>query len=81
MPPWIDRSDRVSFDVKTFVSKSAAAVERKQAADEKAQGKAPAYGKRYYPEARVIDGGKMPTMKEFYEDLQRKQGDSNKRRR
>lgn len=80
-PPWIDRSDRVSFDVKTFVSKSAAAVERKQGQDEKAAGKTPQYGKRYYAVPRVNDGGPMPTMEEYFEDQKRKQGNGDGKRR
>lgn len=69
IPPWIDRSERVAWDAKTFISKSAAAVERKQDKQKK-----PVPGMRYYAVPRTTDGGPMPTMKEFFEDLKRLNG-------
>lgn len=66
IPPWIDRSERVNWDVKTFTSRSSAAIERKQDKEKK---KVP--GRRYYAVPRVNDGGPMPTMKEYYEELNR----------
>lgn len=66
VPPWIDRSDRVSWDVKTFTSRSAAAIEKKQASEKK---QVP--GRRYYAVPRTVDGGPLPTMQEFLEEQQR----------
>lgn len=68
-----DRSDRVAFDVKSYISKSRAAVERREAADEKAKRKA-VPGKSYYPVPRTIDGGPLPTWDEFEEEQRAKQG-------
>lgn len=74
-PPWIDRSDRVAFDVKTFTSKSSAAVERKQHSDDNRKGNSkPQFGRRYYAVPRTTDGGPMPTMLEFYEEQRRLSG-------
>lgn len=71
IPPWIDRSDRVQFEARTFVSKSAAAIERKQDQDSKKKSRP---GVRYYAVPKVVDGGPMPTMAEYYEELARKEG-------
>ena len=74
-PPWIDRSERVAFDAKTFVSKSAAAIERKQDSDSNRKGNAKSmFGKRYYAIPRTTDDGPMPTMAEFYEEQRRLNG-------
>ena len=70
IPPWIDRSERVSFDVKSFVSKSAAAVEKKQDADSNKKN-TKFFGKRYYAVPRTVDDGPMPTMEEFFEEQKR----------
>ena len=70
-PPWIDRSERVAFDVKTFIYKSAAAVERKQQTEQNRKGYKPVPGKRYYAVPRTIDDGPMPTMEEYYEERKR----------
>lgn len=72
-PVWIDRSDRVTFEVKSFVSKSAAAIERRQARDAESEQKN--YGKRYYAVPVVIDGGEMPTMREYMDEQARLRGD------
>ncbi len=73
IPPWIDQSDRVSFDVKTFTSKSAAAIERKQELDGNKKG-SKFFGRRYYAVPRVIDDGQMPTMLEYLEERKRLNG-------
>jgi hypothetical protein len=72
IPIWVDESERVAFDAKARFSKSRAAVERAQEADGKKKNKS--YGKYFIPEARVIDGGDMPTRIEWLEEQQRKQG-------
>ena len=69
VPPWIDRSDRVAWDAKTFISKSAAAIERKQDKQKK-----PVPGMRYYAVPRTVDDGPMPTMREYFDDLKRLNG-------
>lgn len=73
IPPWIDRSERVAFDVKTFVSKSAAAVERRQESDSNKKG-AKNFGKRYYAVPRTVDEGPLPTMQEYLEEQKRLNG-------
>jgi hypothetical protein len=72
IPPWIDRSDRVAFDVSVFTSNSAAALERRQERDSKGNSKN--FGRRYSLVPRTKDGGPMPTMQEWLEEQQRKQG-------
>jgi hypothetical protein len=70
-PVWIDRSDRVTFETKYFVSGSRAALERQQyQADKAAQnGKStPSFGRMYYAVPRTKDGGDMPTMREWLEE-------------
>ncbi len=80
VPIYWDESDRVRFDVGTGVSKSKAAVDRREAADEKKNkdGKNPNYGVYYYPIPKTIDGGDLPTMEEWMEEKKRKQGKGDK---
>lgn len=73
-PVWIDRSDRVSFEVKSFISNSGAAVERKMEQDEKANGNKNKYGKRYYAVPVLKYGEDMPTMREYLEQEAAKRG-------
>lgn len=66
VPIYWDRSDRVVFDTSSYVSKSAAAVQR---AEEKAsEGKSKNYGKVIYAVPRTRDGGPLPTLDEFLEE-------------
>jgi hypothetical protein len=76
-PPWIDQSDRVSFEVRSFTSRSAAAMERMQAKVDKSKARSKAYGKKYYIVAEVNDGGQMPTPAEFYEEKRRLANDGD----
>lgn len=69
MPIYWDRSDRVRFDVKSFTSKSEAAVQRRQKKD-----KEPIPGRFYYAVPVTIDGGPLPTMEEFIEEQESKKG-------
>jgi hypothetical protein len=72
IPIWVDESERVTFDVKGRVSKSRAAIERAQEADNKKKKTTP--GKYYVAEPRVMDGGEMPTRQEWMDEQARKQG-------
>ena len=76
-PVWIDRSDRVVFEMQSYTSKSAAASERKQEQIEKS-GKNQ-YGVRWYPVPKVMDGGKMPTYLEWAEEQRNKSGRERER--
>lgn len=67
-PVWIDQSPRVMFEAKSFVSKSEAAIEQAQANSSKSTIK----GQRWYAIPRVMDGGTMPTMREYLEEESRK---------
>jgi hypothetical protein len=69
-PVWIDQSDRVEFDVKEYTSKSEAALDKKK--ELATQGGNPNYGVAYYAVPRVIDGGPMPTMKDYIEEQKNK---------
>lgn len=71
VPIYWDESDRVAFDVHTGISKSKAAIERRQDQDEK-KNKVP--GRYYYVKPRVIDGGLLPTRDEWIEEKVRKMG-------
>lgn len=73
-PVWIDRSDRISFEVKSFISKSEAALERRQEQDNK-NNAVSSHGKRYYAVPQTMDGGPMPTMQEYLEAEAEKKGD------
>lgn len=65
-PMYIDRSDRVRFEVKSYVSKSKAVLDR---AEEKASSsKSKNYGKILYTVPETIDGGPLPTLEEFLEE-------------
>lgn len=72
IPVYWDESDRVVFDVKTGKSKSKAAIERREEADQKK--KVDAKGVYYYVEPRTNDGGPMPTYEEWAEERARKVG-------
>ena len=72
IPIWVDESERVAFDAKARFSKSRAAVERAQESDSKKKNKS--YGKYFIPEARVVDGGEMPTRQEWIDEQARKMG-------
>lgn len=66
VPVYWDRSERVFFDVESYVSKSRAALDR---AEERAQkGKKKNYGKVFYPVPRTIDDGPLPTLEEWLEE-------------
>lgn len=74
-PVWLDTSPRVAFDVKERVSRSAAALEKKQFEEQKALQKrqeknkdahAP-FGRKFYAVPKTIDGGPMPTKREWLE--------------
>lgn len=71
-PIWIDRSDRVTFEMKSYVSKSSAASERKEEQVSKATNKH--YGQRWYPVPVTMDGGPMPTYREWMEEESEKKG-------
>lgn len=79
VPLWWDESDRVTFDAKARISKSRAAIERAQEADGKKKSKS--YGKYYVVEPRVMDGGDMPTRKEWLDEQEAKSGASTVKRR
>lgn len=72
IPPWIDRSDRVTFDVEVFTSNSGAALERRQEKDSNSKKKT--HGRRYALIPRSKDGGPLPTMQEYFEEQARKKG-------
>lgn len=72
IPVYWDESDRVAFDVKKGISKSRAAIERKQELEEKKKTKT--YGEYFYVVPRVIDGGNLPTREEWAAERAAKQG-------
>lgn len=73
VPIYWDESDRVAFDVKTGISKSRRAIQQREERDSKAKGGS-LPGIYYYPVARTIDGGPMPTMEEWLAERNAKQG-------
>lgn len=74
VPIYWDESDRVAFDVKVGVSKSRAAIERKQEQVQKSKDKA--FGKYYYTVPRSIDGDPLPTLEEWAEEKRAKTGNA-----
>lgn len=77
VPIYWDQSDRVSFDVKTGISKSKAATERWERQQEKknANNKAGTTpGLFAYAVPRTIDGGPLPTLEEWAAEKAAKQG-------
>lgn len=66
VPIYWDQSERVRFEVNSFVSKSKRALD---AAEESARkGKAKNHGKIFYPVPIAVDGGMLPTLEEFLEE-------------
>ena len=65
IPIYWDRSERVQFEVKSFTSKSKAALDR--AEEKAAKGKNKNHGKVFYAVPRTTDGGPLPTLEEFLE--------------
>lgn len=60
---WVEQSDRVAFDATRFIKKSEAAKERKTSGKNyKAQP-----GERWRTKPIVMDGGPMPTLREWLE--------------
>jgi hypothetical protein len=73
IPIWWDESERVTFDAKARLSKSRAAIERAQEAAS-GKGKKSVPGRYFVAEARVMDGGEMPTREEWIEEQKVKAG-------
>jgi len=71
IPIWWDESERVTFDAKPRISKSRAAVERAQDASNK-NNKKSVPGRYFVAEPKVIDGGELPTRKEWMEEQEKK---------
>lgn len=70
VPMYWDRSDRVRFEVGSYVSRSKASLDR---AEEKAsKQKTTSYGKIFYPIPVTMDGGPLPTLQEFLEEQELK---------
>lgn len=65
-PVYIDRSDRVRFEVKSYTSKSKAVLDR--AEEKAASSKTKNYGKIFYAVPETIDGGPLPTLEEFLDE-------------
>lgn len=69
VPMYWDRSDRVRFEVDSYISKSKAAVERAEEKESKKTKGQKAYGKVFYPKPVTVDGGPLPTLEEFQEEM------------
>lgn len=72
IPIYIDRSERVDFKVGVSFSKSRAAMERAEEAEQKKQGTTKSYGKSFYPIPVTKDGGPLPTLAEFLEEASKR---------
>jgi hypothetical protein len=72
IPVWWDESERVTFDAKSRISKSRAAIERAQESNSKRKKSTP--GQYFVAEPRVMDGGEMPTRAEWIEEQTRLSG-------
>lgn len=76
-PIWIDQSPRVNFVLGTRKSKSAAALERAQYNEQKRADKmgnnyTPKFGEKLYVTPVTIDGGPMPSKREWVKAQQDK---------
>lgn len=70
IPIYWDRSDRVRFEVGSYVSKSRAVLDR---AEERArEGKNKNYGKVLYAIPHTIDDGPLPTLEEWLREQEEK---------
>jgi hypothetical protein len=78
IPIYWDESDRVAFDVKTGVSKSKAALDRKEEQESKKKGTR--HGVYHYAVPRTIDGGPLPTLEEWAAEKAAKQGNEKRPR-
>lgn len=76
VPVYWDESDRVRFEVARGVSKSRAAIERREAQDGKK--KDAQHGVYYYAIPHTIDGGPLPTQEEWLEERAAKRGRGDK---
>lgn len=66
VPLYIDRSDRVRFEVGSYTSRSKAALDREE--ERQAASKSKNYGKVLYPIPVTLDGGPLPTLDDFLEE-------------
>ena len=69
-PVYIDQSDRVRFELNSYVSKSKAVLDR--AEENASKGTAKNHGKVFYVTPETIDGGPLPTLEEYLEEKARK---------
>jgi len=76
VPVYWDESDRVRFEVRTGLSKSARVIAAAQERDEKNKSK-DTKGLYYYAVPMTIDGGPLPTVGEWVKERQAKQGKIN----
>lgn len=76
IPVYWDESDRIRFEVEKGVSKSRAALDRREA--QEAKSKDPNYGVYYYAVPKVIDGGPLPTLQEWLDEKAAKRGRGDK---
>jgi hypothetical protein len=74
VPIWWDESDRVTFDAEARTSKARAAIERAQEKASKQKSKTP--GRYFIAKPRLMEGENFPTMREWLEEQDRKQGGS-----
>jgi len=74
IPIYWDRSERVTFDVKSGISKSNAALDRRrEQLQTRNNGKTPP-GMFLYAVPRTIDGGPLPTLEEWQAEMAAKAG-------
>lgn len=74
-PVWIEESPRVVFEGKFRVSKSIAAIEKKQWEMRENKGKndkRPKFGRQFYSVPKTLDGGPLPTRAEWLEMREKK---------
>lgn len=75
VPIYWDRSDRVRFEVGTFISRSKQALDQREEADAKSKNKN--HGRVHYPIPVAVDGGPLPTLEEWLDEQAEKRAMSS----
>lgn len=73
VPLWWDESDVVAFEVEKRISKSRAAIQRAEDAENSKDKKSPP-GRYYIPVPKKIGGGPLPTFNDFIAQQEHKKG-------
>jgi len=74
IPVWYDESDSVFFEVERRISKSTAATQRAEKAENEGKDKSSPPGRYYIPVPKTKGGEPFPTFAQWQEEQMRKKG-------